>query len=260
VVALLAVGWFVFAALATKFGLIDWTIGFGLMTVRWGVFVILGALGFCLIGLLLALALPPRRGWALALAAAIVPASMLAYGQHMRDAAQAIPPLHDVTTAPDDPPSFSQAVITARERSGAANDLDFQSGDIPAGRFGAFGGRPMADVHREAYADLKPLYADLAPADLYEIALHAATRQSGWTIVSQDPEAGRIEAEVRSFWFGFTDDVVVRIRPLSDASGSIVDMRSVSRVGLSDLGANAERIRGYLEELDAQIADSATGA
>jgi uncharacterized protein (DUF1499 family) len=69
----------------------------------------------------------------------------------------------------------------------------------------------------------------------------------GWTIVAAEPAAGRIEATATTRWLGFKDDVVVRIRP--DAGGSRVDVRSVSRVGKSDLGTNARRIREYLGRL-----------
>jgi uncharacterized protein (DUF1499 family) len=69
----------------------------------------------------------------------------------------------------------------------------------------------------------------------------------GWEIVDSDPERGRIEATATTFWFGFKDDVVVRVRPASE--GSRIDVRSVSRVGRSDVGTNAERIEEYLEKL-----------
>ena len=67
--------------------------------------------------------------------------------------------------------------------------------------------------------------------------------------MAQDVASGRIEATDTTFWMGFKDDVVIRIRP--EGSGSRVDMRSVSRVGRSDIGVNAARIAGYLERLQA---------
>jgi uncharacterized protein (DUF1499 family) len=78
-------------------------------------------------------------------------------------------------------------------------------------------------------------------------------------VVELAPREGRVEAEVRSFWFGFVDDVVIRVRPISDGTGSAVDVRSVSRVGRSDLGANARRIRAYLADLNRRLAEAATG-
>jgi uncharacterized protein (DUF1499 family) len=72
-----------------------------------------------------------------------------------------------------------------------------------------------------------------------------------WDIVAAEEAAGRIEATDRTFWFGFIDDIVIRVRPTD--VGSRVDVRSVSRVGVSDVGANAARIRGYLADLADQI-------
>jgi uncharacterized protein (DUF1499 family) len=70
----------------------------------------------------------------------------------------------------------------------------------------------------------------------------------GWEIAEADAAAGRIEATDTTFWFGFKDDVVIRIRPAEDG-GSIVDIRSKSRVGMSDVGANAARIRAFRDRL-----------
>ena len=66
-------------------------------------------------------------------------------------------------------------------------------------------------------------------------------------LVPLDPARGRIEATATTLWFGFKDDVVVRVRPAPE--GSRIDVRSVSRVGRSDVGTNAERIEAYLEKL-----------
>ena len=78
---------------------------------------------------------------------------------------------------------------------------------------------------------------------VFNRALDAAQRM-GWTIVAADDMADRIEASDRSRWFGFTDDIVIRIAP--EGSSSSVDVRSSSRLGRSDFGVNAARIRGYL--------------
>jgi uncharacterized protein (DUF1499 family) len=69
----------------------------------------------------------------------------------------------------------------------------------------------------------------------------------GWEIVAADAAAGRIEATDTTFWFGFKDDVVIRVE--ADGAGSRIDVRSVSRVGVGDVGANARRIRAYLRAL-----------
>jgi uncharacterized protein (DUF1499 family) len=76
---------------------------------------------------------------------------------------------------------------------------------------------------------------------------HDVARELGWEIVAVDPEAGRVEATATTLWFGFKDDVVVRVRP--GQTGATVDVRSISRVGGGDLGANAARVRAFLERL-----------
>ena len=85
------------------------------------------------------------------------------------------------------------------------------------------------------------------PADEAFARARAAAGAMGWEIVAADPAAGRIEAVATTFWFGFKDDVSVRITPAEGASR--IDIRSRSRVGRGDAGANARRIRAYLEEL-----------
>ncbi len=69
----------------------------------------------------------------------------------------------------------------------------------------------------------------------------------GWTVVAADAEAGRIEASDRTRWFGFTDDIVVRVTP--DGAGSRIDVRSSSRIGTGDFGTNAARVRAYIAML-----------
>ena len=88
----------------------------------------------------------------------------------------------------------------------------------------------------------------LAPDAAFSRAL-AAAQQMGWTIVAADGAAGRIEASDRSRWFGFTDDIVIRVA--ATGSGSRIDLRSSSRLGRSDFGVNAARVRAYLLALRA---------
>jgi uncharacterized protein (DUF1499 family) len=99
-----------------------------------------------------------------------------------------------------------------------------------------------------AYPDLQPLALPLPPPQTFAKAL-AAARASGWQIVSADPGSGRIQAVATTFWFGFKDDVTVRVAP--QGAGSRIDVRSRSRAGRGDAGANAARIRSYLKKLRA---------
>lgn len=259
VLSLLVPVWFAVAALGTKFGLIDWRVGLGVMTFQIGPLLMMGALGFAVIGLLLALIVAPRRGRRIALLAALIPAAGLAFGAYTLQTIRDIPPLHDISTDLVDPPGFSQDVLDARAKTPGANPLELQTGVIPSSpNFPAYANRKVIEVHTEAYGDLKPQISDVAPTDIFQIVADAASAQ-GWTITRADGAAGVIEATSTSFWFGFVDDIVIRIRPLSDGTGSVIDVRSVSRVGLSDLGANAKRIRAFQVDLATRLEGAATG-
>jgi uncharacterized protein (DUF1499 family) len=105
-----------------------------------------------------------------------------------------------------------------------------------------------AALQRQAYPDIAPLLLKMPPHEAYARAEQAA-RAMGWDIVEASPPAQRIEATDTTWWFGFKDDIVIRVSPHAD--GSRVDVRSLSRVGTSDLGVNAARIRAYLRRLAA---------
>jgi uncharacterized protein (DUF1499 family) len=109
-------------------------------------------------------------------------------------------------------------------------------------RFGPAAGQSARALQQSAYPDIQPILVAQAPAQAFETAL-AAARAEGWSIDTTDPQNGRIEASVRSLWFGFVDDVVVQVSPAE--GGSRIDVRSTSRVGVSDLGANAKRVRAF---------------
>ena len=109
-----------------------------------------------------------------------------------------------------------------------------------------YGGPEVAAQQRQAYPDVVPLVLE-APADVAFGRALGAARGMGWEIVAADSSAGRIEATATTAWFGFKDDVVVRVTP--EDGRSRVDVRSVSRVGMSDVGTNAARIRAYLARL-----------
>jgi uncharacterized protein (DUF1499 family) len=103
-----------------------------------------------------------------------------------------------------------------------------------------------AEQQRRAYPDIRPLVLQLPFEQAFAKARQAA-QAMGWEVTSAEAKAGRIEAVATTFWFGFKDDVTVRVTPQGAASR--IDVRSRSRVGRGDAGANAARIRGYLEKL-----------
>ncbi len=157
------------------------------------------------------------------LVAALVPLSIVV-------TAGKSPSIHDISTDTADPPSFV-ALVPLRG-----------SGASPAG----YDGPEAAAAQRVGYPNLAGVLLSGAPRAAYDRAL-AAARAMGWQIVAADPASGRIEAIATVPWWGFKDDVVVRVRP--DGNGSRVDVRSKSRVGKGDLGINAARIEAYLAKL-----------
>ncbi len=171
------------------------------------------------------------RGGVPVAAALAVSLAVLAVPLMVMQRARAVPYIHDITTDTADPPVFV-AVLPLRQ-------------DAP--NSAAYGGPEVAAAQAKGYPDLGPRYLAAAPPQAFEQALAAARGMEDWTIVAADPAAGRIEATATTRFLGFKDDVVVRIRP--DGAGSRVDVRSVSRVGKSDLGTNARRIRQYLGRL-----------
>jgi uncharacterized protein (DUF1499 family) len=159
-----------------------------------------------------------------ALAAFVPPVLLL-------EQAKRAPPIHDITTDPFDPPVF---VSLMPMRKQVPNGADY-------------GGMEIAKQQQKAYPDIKSLVVKTPPAETMQKAIDAA-RASGWQIVSSDTPTGRIEATDTTTWFAFKDDVVVRVRPEANG-GSRVDVRSVSRVGESDVGANAARVRKFLSRM-----------
>jgi len=152
------------------------------------------------------------------------------------------PPIHDITTDLENPPAFVD-VLALREQTGATNTAEYlQENKRPGGIV-----INVPDAQRKAYPDIQPIVMEgVPPADAFKRALEAVERQ-GWTLVTANAEEGRIEAWDKTFWFGFIDDVVIRVTAAD--TGSRVDVRSVSRVGGGDAGKNAQRIRGYTETL-----------
>lgn len=144
------------------------------------------------------------------------------------------PPIHDITTDTLNPPEFD-AIVPLRE--GAPNPPEYIHENGPA------------EAQKEFYSDLETLNVSMNYDQAYDRAL-ATVREMPWQIVGENRQEGRIEAYDKLPWFGFVDDVVIRVDTTED--GSKIDMRSKSRIGRGDLGVNADRIRAYFEEYQDQ--------
>ena len=201
-----------------------------LQGVRWGATVALGGAVLALLAVLLTLGSSARSRWRRrARWGLLINLAVLAWPLYMYHQLQTNPRIHDVTTDTANPPAF-EAVLPLRR--GAKNPADY----VPA----------TAAEQRRGYPDIVPLQLPIAPSVAFDNAERAA-RAMGWQVVAAEPAKLRIEAIDTTTVFGFKDDVVVRIT--AQGTGSVVDVRSLSRVGGSDFGANAKRVRAYLKRV-----------
>ncbi len=155
--------------------------------------------------------------------------------------ARTVPAIHDISTDLADPPQFKMLALREDylDNIPGADDPEMR-GMNPLQRWAA--------IHAKAYGDIRSVRIAMPVADAIARAERIA-RERGWQVAVTDPVEGRLEATDTSFFFRFKDDVVLRVRPTEDGTGSIIDMRSISRVGQSDLGVNAKRVRSFLADM-----------
>lgn len=146
-------------------------------------------------------------------------------------AASKVPPIHDISTNLQNPPKFESVLAV---RTDDHNPLDRQNPEN------------LAELQKAAYPSLGSIFINKQLNQVFEQA-HALVLARGWEVIGVSKSDGRIEATATSPIMRFKDDVVIRMR--SEADRTVVDMRSVSRVGKSDLGANAARIKAFLADL-----------
>lgn len=138
------------------------------------------------------------------------------------------PPLNDISTDTQDPPRYETVV---KLRAKGSNGVEYP-------------GASAAKLQQKLFADIKPIQSALDSKAAFSRALEVA-KKMGWEIVAQDESRGHIEAVASTTFFNFKDDVVLRIR--GGANGSVVDIRSHSRIGRGDRGKNAERVRKFID-------------
>lgn len=213
-----------------KFGLLD--LGTAMTGLRFGLIVGIAAL------VLLAIQVIFKRktvSLASAAIAIIFSAIAIALPLGMMNNAKSVPPIHDISTDLVNPPEF---VAIVPLRADASNPVEYA-------------GAETAEQQRTAYPDLQTLTYSQSQPELVD-ASKQAIENLGWELVNTDGDKGIIEATDTTTWFGFKDDVVVRV---TDNGGErLVDIRSKSRIGKSDMGKNAARIHSFIEELDSMLA------
>jgi uncharacterized protein (DUF1499 family) len=217
VVALVALAMLAVSGPSVRFDV--WSYRTGLNAFRWGAYVGIAAM----VVAVLALAVPAsrRQGVLMPIVAFVIGAVAFGVPFNFQQAARSVPPINDITTDPSNPPKY---MTTSRPYPGEA----------------------FARQQALAYPDIKPVMLKMPPREAFERAVKAAEAM-GWEVVGRDAAAGTLEAVDSTKWFGFKDDIAVRVSPAD--GGSRVDVRSKSRVGRNDIGTNARRIRAYVERL-----------
>ena len=180
-----------------------------------------------------------RKGAREAITALAIVAALFAWPARLAIEALRLPPISDVTTDLVEPPAFSRSARAQAARAGRTRDLPDEA---------------TREAQRRAWPDLEPVILDVEPERAFRQTLRTA-QAMGWRIIEQTAPGGRsgvgrIEAIDRTPLLGLPDDIVIRLRPL--VGQTRIDIRSASRFGRHDLGANARRLRAFLEELPAR--------
>jgi uncharacterized protein (DUF1499 family) len=212
-----------------------WGVAASFSVLRVASFAAVAVGAIALLGIVLTVVGRAWPGLALAVAALLIAGFVVWLPLSLQNVARSVPPIHDITTDTERPPAFVAIVERRRE---APNPPEY-------------GGPAVAAQQKQGYPDIGPVTV-AAPPDRVLAAAEAAGRGLGWEIVAVAPAEGRLEATATTPWFGFKDDVVVRVT--AAGGGSRVDVRSKSRVGRSDLGVNARRVRDFLAALAARLA------
>jgi hypothetical protein len=235
--------WGLISALGTGWGFWEYTSG--LKGVTWAFFLGIGAILF---GFLFgwrarkSISPPPRtRRWAGMLVAIVY----VGWVGTFLMAALTVPAIHDISTDLADPPAFQTLQLRADNLDNVPGaDDDDMKGLTPQQRW--------VTVHQKGYGDIRSVRIN-EPVPMVIAKAERLAKARGWDIAAALPEEGRMEATETSAFFRFKDDVVLRVKPTDTGEGSVVDMRSVSRVGVSDLGMNAKRVRSFLADLTGTV-------
>ena len=216
---------------------------FGFLEMKPAIATFFGALGLAALSILIGLAgfaaiwQNGTRGMSRILVAFVIAGAVLAYPAYLVYQYRKLPPIHDITTDPIDPPRFD---ALARLRSG-----DGANTAVYAGLY-------SAEQQRQAYPDIEPVQLEIPVDRAYAIALKLVNKRKWLVIDERAPQPtrriGTIEAVARTPIMGFREDVAIRIAP--DGDDSRVDIRSSSRYFESDLGSNASRITKFIDELN----------
>ena len=214
-----------------KFGILE--LGTAFAALRFGVYAGIAALVLILIQIIF---MRKNISWAGVAVCAVLALVAVGLPMSMMSKAKSVPPIHDISTDLTNPPKFVAIVAL---RADAPNPVEYA-------------GEETAKQQREAYPELTTQKYSQSTDQLFD-ATESAVNSLGWELVNADKSLGIIEATETTAWFGFKDDVVVRIN--DKGSKRVVDIRNKSRIGKSHLGKNAQRIKTLIEELNAVVVE-----
>jgi uncharacterized protein (DUF1499 family) len=211
-----------------------WSLGTAFDILTKSVFASIGLVLLNLVALYMVYKSNFPKGYYYVLAGLVLTAAVFGTARYWQVQAQSVPPIHDITTDMENPPEFD---VLADIRADSPNPPEYE-------------GEEVAEAQREAYPDIETLFLSSTYEDVFNSVV-TLIELRGWELVNADSDSGIVEATEKLAWFGFKDDVVIRIDAID--SETRVDMRSKSRIGQSDLGVNAKRIRSFLNDLNSQF-------
>ncbi|MFV1997267.1 MAG: DUF1499 domain-containing protein [Acidiferrobacterales bacterium] len=202
-----------------------WDFTFAVTLVTWSVYLGLFAALLCSLGLIVARPGSRRRGFVFSLLGLIIIVPMILFLQSWNEAKMTLPPIQDITTNTDTPPEFW---ISPNSRM--------------------YGGKKIAVLQKKFYPDIQPLFLSVPADKVFDLSIKVI-QDKGWQLWEPSRVDMHIEATHKTFWFGFSDDVIIHITAV-DKTSSRIDMRSTSRFGGGgDGGTNANRIRSFFKAL-----------
>lgn len=230
IMAIIAVLISVYAGTGNRFGWIDFRAG--LFALRISAYVGLIAAIVSLGGIITAFFLKENKGLFFGIFGLLIGLIVLGLPLKMSNIGKKVSPIHDITTDMVNPPTF---VYVLPLRKNAVNSTEYDKANTPI-------------LQKKCYADIKTLSLNIPADQAFDKALNTAKKMN-LKIVASEKNEGRIEAVATTLWMGFKDDVVIRVT--KNDTGSLVDIRSLSRVGKGDFGTNAKRVRTFLSVMKA---------
>ena len=237
-------GWFLMATLGARMEFVSADYGHAVMIGEHGVTVLFTSVVSGVLGLVAILVHRLLSGkffgviatpvWALAIG--VIGLGWMTY---LLDVEGEVPFLIDVTTDMTDPPGFTTSFVDRRVASDQS--LEYAGKQDPDGR-------SYAELQLEYYPHLATLVLEAPASDVYRQALMTA-RDLGWHVGAASDRAGMFEATSETFWFGYRDDMIVRVRS-DDAGRAHLDVRSLSRAQIHDLGRNARHVEEFLDAME----------